>query len=325
MKRSSCYRLRSRPNRRVMNNRSENPGSSALHALEIEAESNATTVTDSLQDRLRNNGSRNGSEKLHGSSIQTDTSPSPSTHTEVPNMEEDSQQQSVKDNIEPSDPRPRKRRGRPSGDGKQIVFDEPDEVISPSFVVNNVNFIGWNTPFLVMLDNIITNRYPTFQDVITSMVPPNHPKLEGKSRTAVYGVIDVLVGNVLLKAGHYFNLEIKPFQSTTIKLAHFRRYKGTIQTDYQSYFQTVSQIRQKISSTPSVFWFLPPVHIFYIVGHVMSINGDSGSKEVDDTIGSILNKMGISERLTFTDIKSFVTIFKGFEKVDIDYTLYIIH
>ena len=29
--------------------------------------------------------------------------------------------------------------------------------------------------------------------------------------------------------------------------------------------------------------------------------------------------MGISERLTFTDIKSFVTIFRGFEKVDLGY------
>ena len=118
MKRSSCYPQRSRANRRVMNNSSENPGSSASHALEIEAESNATTVTDSLQDRLRNNGRRNGSEELHGSSIQADTFPSPSTHMEVPNIEEDSQQQSVKDNIEPSD------------------LDQEKDVVDPHEMVN---------------------------------------------------------------------------------------------------------------------------------------------------------------------------------------------
>ena len=312
MKRFGSSHIRSRNCKRVKNNSSVNLGRTALHEAIMETRSSASTVSDPVRNGVGNNEEGNGSREVTSSVIQTETSLPSTINTEGDNA----QQPSVGVHRLVSDGRQIKRRGRPSRDGKPILFEDCS---SASFVMKNVNFVLWNTPFLVMLDNITTNRCPTFQDVLTSMVPQDHPKLAGKSRTAIYGVIDVLLGNVLLKAGRYFNLEVRPFQSATMKLAHFRRYKCILQNNYQSYFQTVSHIRQKISSTPSIFWFLPPVYIIYIVGHMMSIDGVSGSKKIDDHIGSILNTMEISERLSFSDIEIFVTTFSGFGEIDLAY------
>ena len=148
--------------------------------------------------------------------------------------------------------------------------------------------IAWRTPFIIILD-LICESTTDFQSLYNEYFPVVNPR-QFNSRSRRYGAIELAVGGIAYEIGEQLGLEINEARTSPPSNRFLVECRKKFERRYLDSLVLLKNVRRRIGSTPSIFWYHPTETIFSIFAQYCCGPGTNAATELTNTLlGPFIN------------------------------------
>ena len=171
--------------------------------------------------------------------------------------------------------------------------------------VSKFREIAWRTPFIVVLD-LICESSTDFQSLYNEYFPTVNAR-QFNSRSRRYAAIEVAVGGIAYELSDHLGLDINEARSATPSNRFLVECRKKFERRYLESLVLLKNVRRKIGSSPSIFWYHPTETIFSIFAQYVCGSGSDAATALTNTLlgpyinGAHRSNMPAAERFINSD------------------------
>ena len=148
--------------------------------------------------------------------------------------------------------------------------------------------IAWRTPFIVILD-LICESTTDFQSLYNEYFPTVNAR-QFNSRTRRYGAIELAVGGIAYEIGEYLGLDINQARTSPPSNRFLVDCRKKFERRYLETLVLLKNVRRRIGSSPSIFWYHPAETVFSIFAQYCCGSGTNAATELTNRLlGPFIN------------------------------------
>lgn len=149
--------------------------------------------------------------------------------------------------------------------------------------------VSWRTPFIILLD-LICEAGTDFQQIYNDYFPTVNPR-QFTSRGRRYGAIELAVGGIAYELSVHLDLDINEARTNSPSNRFLVNCRKNFERRYLESLVLLKNVRRRIGSTPSIFWYYPADTIFTIMAQYSAGPGtEEANNLVDRMLGSFINR-----------------------------------